>query len=69
MSEISAESVRQEVRAWLEQNWDPDLSLLGWRNQLADTLNEIGINPDARPEDLSVDDYVELFKSFSPRNC
>ena len=29
--------VRQEVRAWLNENWDPEQSLLQWRNQLADS--------------------------------
>jgi alkylation response protein AidB-like acyl-CoA dehydrogenase len=37
MSEISEESVRSDVRAWLEEHWDPDLSLLEWRNLLADS--------------------------------
>ena len=34
------------------------------RNQLADTLNAVGIDPDARPEDLSVDHYVKLFQAL-----
>lgn len=33
----SESSVRQEVRAWLEQNWSPDQSLIAWRNTLADS--------------------------------
>jgi alkylation response protein AidB-like acyl-CoA dehydrogenase len=37
MSTPTAESVRQEVRAWLQENWDPQLSLLEWRNRLADS--------------------------------
>ncbi len=37
MSEISEESVRSEARAWLEANWDPERSLLEWRNLLADS--------------------------------
>ncbi len=28
--------VRAEVRAWLERNWDPDRSLVDWRNKLVD---------------------------------
>ena len=32
-----AEETRAEVRAWLEANWDPDLSLSAWRNRLADS--------------------------------
>lgn len=31
------QSVRSEVRAWLEQNWDPDSSLLEWRKKLIDS--------------------------------
>jgi len=30
-------SVRSEVRAWLEANWNPDMSLGDWRELLADT--------------------------------
>ncbi len=37
MSEIDRESVRAEVRAWLEANWDPTLSLIAWRNRLIDS--------------------------------
>lgn len=37
MSEISEAEVRAEVRAWLKANWDPDMSLLAWRNKLADS--------------------------------
>ena len=37
MSELSEETVRREVRDWLEVNWDPDLSLRAWRELLADT--------------------------------
>ena len=37
MSEITAESVRAEARAWLEENWDPDHGLVEWRNKLADS--------------------------------
>ena len=29
-------AVRAEVRAWLEANWDPNLGLFEWRNQLID---------------------------------
>ena len=35
MSEITAESVRAEARAWLEENWNPDQGLVEWRNKLA----------------------------------
>jgi len=34
---MDAESVRREVRAWLEANWNPDQSLVEWRNKLADS--------------------------------
>jgi len=34
---MDAESVRAEVRAWLEANWNPEQSLLEWRNKLADS--------------------------------
>ncbi len=34
---VDAESVRREVRAWLEANWNHDQSLVEWRNKLADS--------------------------------
>jgi len=37
MSEINEASVRAEVRAWLEANWNPDYGLVEWRNKLADS--------------------------------
>ncbi len=37
MSDIDEKTVREEVRAWLEANWDPETNLLEWRNKLADT--------------------------------
>ncbi len=37
LSEPSEESVRREVRAWLSKHWNPELSLLEWRNLLADS--------------------------------
>ncbi len=37
MSNISEAEVRAEVRAWLKDNWDPDMSLLAWRTRLADS--------------------------------
>jgi alkylation response protein AidB-like acyl-CoA dehydrogenase len=37
MSEPSEETVRREVRAWLEASWNPDLSLREWRELLADS--------------------------------
>ena len=35
MSEFTAESVRADVRAWLDDNWDLDLGLFEWRGRLA----------------------------------
>jgi len=37
MSEMTEDSVRAEVRAWLEANWNPDQGLVEWRNKLADS--------------------------------
>ena len=37
MSDVSEESVRAEVRAWLEANWNPELGLVEWRNKLIDS--------------------------------
>jgi len=37
MSDVNAETVRAEARAWLEANWDPNLGLLEWRNKLIDS--------------------------------
>ena len=34
---MEAEDVRREARAWLEANWNPELSLVEWRNKLADS--------------------------------
>jgi len=37
MNEVSEASIRSEVSEWLGRNWDPDVSLVEWRNQLADS--------------------------------
>src|ERR1700748_3197996 len=37
MSEATEASVRAEVRAWLEANWNADLGLVEWRNKLIDS--------------------------------
>ncbi|MDX2156877.1 MAG: acyl-CoA dehydrogenase family protein [Hyphomicrobiaceae bacterium] len=37
MSHVDAETVRAEVRAWLEANWNPGYGLLEWRNKLIDS--------------------------------
>src|SRR5262249_29797125 len=34
---ISDELVRDEVRTWLADNWDPDLALAGWWNRLCES--------------------------------
>ncbi len=34
---MDADQVRRDVRAWLEANWNPELSLVEWRNRLADS--------------------------------
>ena len=34
---IEARAVREEVRAWLESNWDSNASLVAWRGKLADS--------------------------------
>jgi len=37
MSEPTESSVRAEVRAWLEANWNPELGLVEWRNELCES--------------------------------
>src|SRR6478752_7645150 len=37
MTEPTEASVRAEVRAWLEANWNPDYGLVEWRNKLIDS--------------------------------
>ncbi|HEV8714481.1 MAG TPA: acyl-CoA dehydrogenase family protein [Candidatus Binatia bacterium] len=37
MSKISEADVRAEVRTWLAATWDPEMSLVAWRNKLADS--------------------------------
>jgi alkylation response protein AidB-like acyl-CoA dehydrogenase len=37
MSELTEASVRAEVRAWLEANWNPELGLVEWRNKLCES--------------------------------
>jgi alkylation response protein AidB-like acyl-CoA dehydrogenase len=37
MSETTEASVRAEVRAWLEANWNVDYGLVEWRNKLIDS--------------------------------
>ena len=37
MTDLTEASVRAEVCAWLEANWNPDCSLIEWRNKLVDS--------------------------------
>jgi alkylation response protein AidB-like acyl-CoA dehydrogenase len=37
MTEISEDTVRADVRAWLEANWSPDYGLVEWRLKLAES--------------------------------
>ncbi len=37
MTVITEDFVREDVRAWLKANWDPNLGLLEWRNKLIDS--------------------------------
>ncbi|PPR60321.1 MAG: (2S)-methylsuccinyl-CoA dehydrogenase [Alphaproteobacteria bacterium MarineAlpha4_Bin2] len=37
MSEFTEGAIREKVRAWLVDNWDPDFGLVQWRNMLADS--------------------------------
>jgi len=36
-SDLTEEQVRADVRTWLKANWDPELSLLEWRNKLVES--------------------------------
>jgi alkylation response protein AidB-like acyl-CoA dehydrogenase len=37
MTAPTEDSVRTELRAWLDDSWDPDLALVEWRGRLADS--------------------------------
>ena len=37
MTEINEDTVRAEVRAWLEENWNLDYGLVEWRLKLAES--------------------------------
>ena len=37
MTNYTENSVREEARAWLGENWNPNLDLFEWRNKLADS--------------------------------
>jgi alkylation response protein AidB-like acyl-CoA dehydrogenase len=35
--DVDVQTIRNEVKTWLDENWDPTLSLIKWRNRLADS--------------------------------
>jgi alkylation response protein AidB-like acyl-CoA dehydrogenase len=37
MTEMTAQAIRTEVNTWLQENWNPNLGLVEWRNKLADS--------------------------------
>jgi alkylation response protein AidB-like acyl-CoA dehydrogenase len=37
MTELTAQATRTEVSTWLQENWNPNLGLVEWRNKLADS--------------------------------
>ena len=37
MTQVTENSIRNESRLWLEENWDTNLDLFEWRNRLADS--------------------------------
>src|SRR5258705_5860037 len=37
MAKVSEEQVRAHIRAWFAANWDPEMSLVEWRSNLADS--------------------------------
>jgi alkylation response protein AidB-like acyl-CoA dehydrogenase len=37
MSEMTEDQVRADIQTYLQENWDPNLSLVEWRNKLADS--------------------------------
>ena len=37
MDPVSAKQLSQELRAWLESNWDPNASLIEWRTKLTES--------------------------------
>ena len=37
MAILTADLVRREVRAWIDENWDPDLTLAEWWERLAES--------------------------------
>ena len=43
MSQPTAEDVRAEVKAWLEENWDPDITVGEWWDRLARSGYATGI--------------------------
>lgn len=37
MDPVNAKKLRQELRAWLQSNWDPNASLIQWRTKLTES--------------------------------
>ena len=37
MSSHNENKIQNDIRTWLEENWDPDVGLIEWRNKLADS--------------------------------
>ena len=35
--DVDVQEIRNEVKTWLGENWDPTLSLVEWRNRLTDS--------------------------------
>ena len=36
MSDLKLIEIEQAVHAWVDEHWDPELSLIEWRNILVD---------------------------------
>ena len=45
-------SVRADVRAWLEANWKPEMSLREWRELLADSGLTLPVSAMTSPSDV-----------------
>jgi len=68
---MDAAAVRREVRAWIEQHFDPTLSLRAWLERLADSGWAKPTWPEAwfgkgLPTDLAAIAYAELAKAGAP---
>lgn len=64
----TAGQVRERVRAWLADNWDPDASLLAWRSRLVDAgwatpswpTHWYGLGLPAWADDIVTDEIVTI---------